>query len=353
MALVLKPTYQQRDDGRHARAVAPAANDLDEAALAAFGCDVSFVSDDSTPPEDLVSRAVEQASSHELKHLLWETFDRLRADYRADGAVLHPAGVATKIRRACSALGFDVAAEQRSALLRFFSDVNQVLFQHQTLAWLADDANLKLHLYGPGWEQHPTFARHARGAVRDDAMRHAIFRASKINLSASPYGAVTAHLLEGVGAGGFFLMRFCAADVIEKLYPPLTDFCAREGIQTNAALAEHATPGVCELLAFASRTLGVDVLGEWPDFVPHLLSRRAEPRGSRSAAVLWPEHYAQVCFSSRDELLRLTGKFLYDQPHRRALADAMRRQFAHPAAPRVSVQVSRAVAQRPRSDIAA
>jgi hypothetical protein len=354
MALVLKPTYQQRDDGRHARAVAPAANDLDEAALAAFGCDVSFVSDDSTPPEDLVSRAVEQASSHELKHLLWETFDRLRADYRADGAVLHPAGVATKIRRACSALGFDVAAEQRSALLRFFSDVNQVLFQHQTLAWLADDdANLKVQLYGRGWEQHRRFARYARGVICDERMRRAVARASKINLAAGAYGAVTPRLFEGVGDGAFFLMRFCAADVIECFYPPLVEFCARERIETNAALDAQATPGIRAILAFASRTLGVDVLLEWPDFVAHLLSTRGQPH-SRSAAVLWPDHYESVCFSSRDELLNLAGKFLYDQPQRRRLADAMRHQLAHPAPPRVSVRVSRSLApRRARDDVAA
>jgi hypothetical protein len=141
--------------------------------------------------------------------------------------------------------------------------------------------------------------------------------------------------------------------VIERLYPPLIDFCACERIHTNALLAEQATPGVRELLAFASRTLGVDVLNDCPDFVPQLLSLRAQPR-SRSAAVLWPEHYSQVCFSSRDELLNLAGKFLYDQPQRRALADAMRRQLANPAPVRLSVQVSRSINTRRRhGDVAA
>ena len=107
------------------------------------------------------------------------------------------------------------------------------------------------------------------------------------------------------------------------------------------------------MLAYASRTLGVDVLADWPDFVPHLLSLRAQPR-SRSGAVLWPEHYSQVCFSTRDELLNLVGRFLYDQPQRRELADAMRRQLAHPAPPRVSVQVSRSItARRARDEVAA
>jgi hypothetical protein len=339
MALVAKPTYSQVIEA------------IDESALAAFGCDVSFISDDSTAAEELVTRTAEQAASHDRKHLLWEIFDRIRGDYRANSPILHPAAVVTRIRQACATLGAAVpTGDQHATLLNFFNGVNEVLFQHQTLSWLANDANFKLHLYGRGWEQHPTLARHARGAVRDDRMRQAILRASKINLSAAPYGAVTPRLLEGVAAGAFFLMRFCAADVIERFYPPLIDFCARERIHSNGALAEQATPGVRELLAFASRTLGVDVLSEWPNFVPHLLTLRAQPT-SRSAAVLWPEHYSQVCFSSRDELLNLAGKFLYDQPHRRALAEAMRRQLANPAPQRVSVQVSRAVApRRPRHD---
>jgi hypothetical protein len=342
MALVAKPTYSQVIEST-----------IDESALAAFGCDVSLISDDSTAAEELVTRAAGQAGSHDLKHLLWEIFDRIRGDYRADSPIFHPAGVATRIRQACGTLGVAVPTAQRHAtLLKLFNGVNEVLFQHQTLSWLAGDANVKLHLYGCGWEGHPTLARHARGAVHDEPMRQAIMRASKINLSAAPYGVMTPRAREGIAQGAFFLMRFCAADVIDRFYPPLIDFCARERIHSNAALAEQATPGVRELLAFASRTLGVDVLTDWADFVPHLLSLRAQP-SSRSAAVLWPDHYSQVCFSSGDELLNLAGKFLYDQPHRRALAEAMRRQLINPAPVRVSVQVSRSIGPRRRGEVAA
>ena len=345
MALIAKPNYHE--------VLAPQRDRLDAAALAAFGCDISLIGDQATEPEELVTRAAEQATSPDLKHLLWEIFERIRTDYRSNSPILHLAAIATRIRQAASTLCVQLTAEQRATLLSFFNTVNEALFQHQTLSWLAGEAHFKLHLYGRGWERHPTLAEHARGVVRDEQMRRAILTASKISLSAAPYGAVTSELLEGVAGGAFFLMRFCAADVIERFYPPLIDFCAREHIHTNAPLAEQATPGVRELLAFASRTLGIDVLTDWPDFVPHLLSLRAQPR-SRSAAVLWPDHYSQVCFSTRDELLNLAGKFLYDQPQRRALADAMRRQLANPAPTRVSVSVSRFIAPRRRQgDVAA
>ncbi|MEA2734210.1 MAG: hypothetical protein QOE14_661, partial [Humisphaera sp.] len=236
---------------------------------------------------------------------------------------------------------------------RLFNEVNQVLFQHETLSWLAGDASFKIHLYGNGWDQHPLLARHARGAIRDERMARTIFRASKINLATAAYGAVTPHVLEGIGDGGFFLMRFCAADVIERFYPPLLDFCARERIRSNEELSERATPGVRALLAFASRTMGVDVLRDWPDFVPNLRSSSAQGR-SHCAAVLWPDEYPAVCFSSRDELLNLVAKFLYDAPERRELAERMRRQLVSPAPSSISVQVHRAaIAPRRRNDVAA
>lgn len=344
MALVLKATHQEVS---RTPPVAPPHPRLDEAALAAFGCDVSFVSDDSTPPEEIVTRAAERAASHDIKHLLWDIFERLRAEYQADAPLFHPAAVAARVRQAAATFGLSLNAEHRAAFQRFFDDVNQILFQHQTLAWLLNGDNFKVQLYGKGWEAHPAFARHARGVVRDETMRQTIVRASKINLAAGAYGAVTPRLIDGMTQGGFFLMRYAAADVIDKLYPPLIDFCAGEHLHTNAALDDRATPGVRALLSFASRTLGVDVLRDWPEFVPHLLSLRQQAR-SRSAVVLWPEHYQSVCFSSRDELLNLAEKFLYDQPQRRQLADAMRRQWLKPAPPRVSLQVNRSVIAAPR-----
>src|SRR5688572_8735323 len=163
MALVAKAVYLEVRD---ARQLAPDQT-IDQAALVAFGCDVSFVSDHSTPAEQLVARAVEQASSQDVKQVLRETFDRLRADYEVANAIAHPAAVATRVRQAASTLGIQLPPEQRDALLSFFDDVNKTLFQHQTLSWLAGDANLKLHVYGSGWERHPALARHARGPISD------------------------------------------------------------------------------------------------------------------------------------------------------------------------------------------
>jgi hypothetical protein len=126
-------------------------------------------------------------------------------------------------------------------------------------------------------------------------------------------------------------MRFCPADLLERFYPPIWDFCAQHGITTNEALDEYATPGVRTLLAFAGRTIGIDLLRDWPDFVSHV--RRASDVGyTNCAATLWSQ-YPAVSFGTKDELLGLIGRFLYDVPQRQRLAEEMRRQlnarFAH------------------------
>ena len=94
------------------------------------------------------------------------------------------------------------------------------------------------------------------------------------------------------------------------------------------------------MLGFASRTLGFDILADWPEFVPHVLHVTSTGR-ARSAAAIWSS-YPSVCFNSRDELLALCTRYLYDGPERQRLAEAMRRELAE-AERRVSVTVNQAL----------
>jgi hypothetical protein len=285
-----------------------------------LACDLSFVSDDSTPPHTLVARQVERLKNPNFAAVWWDVFDRLRRDE----VVAHRARVMWHVHSALEAAALKLDQNWIDAIGRFFDQVNQVMFQHQTLDWLAE-AQFKLHIYGVGWESHPKLARFARGEIEGDSMRLAIHRASRINLSSSVYGALTTRVSEGIGAGGFFLLRFTPADLIERFFPPIRDFCAQHGIETNAQLAEQSTPAIRGLLDFAGRTIGVHPLHGWPDFVGEL-NRAADAGYTRSAAAVWPE-YPAVAFGSKDELLGLVERYLYDVPLRQRVADDMRREL--------------------------
>jgi len=103
---------------------------------------------------------------------------------------------------------FGIDERQFQALASFFERVNGVMFQQQTLAWLAE-SQFKVHIYGNGWDANSFFARFARGPIDSDTTRLAIYRASRINLAANAYGAVDNRVIEGISAGGFYLMRYC------------------------------------------------------------------------------------------------------------------------------------------------
>jgi hypothetical protein len=227
-------------------------------------------------------------------------------------------------------------------LLPFFDRINRVLFQHQTLGWLMH-CDLKIRVYGAGWEQNATFKELARGPIESAEMRRTIWRASRINLAAGPYGAARDDVLAGIGAGAFYLMRFCPADLIERFYPPIAEFCRNHGIQTTVELRGLATRGMRRLIGFASRTLGMDILGEWEEFVPHVLHVTSTGR-PRSAAAIWSS-YPAVCFHTRDGLLALCTRYLYDCPERKRIAQEMRRQLAD-AAQRIVVTVDRDLLSR-------
>ena len=297
----------------------------DPSTLGRLTCDVSFVSDDSSPPETLVAREAERVQRTVPPAVMWDVFQRMRGEYATGGILPHSSFVTTRVRQALVAAAVELPDDQLPPLIDFFDHLNRVMFQHQTIAWLAG-GDFRLHLYGRGWEEHSTFAQFARGVIEGDAMRIAVHRASRINLAAGAYGAVDQRVIEGVSVGGFFLMRFCAADLIERFFPPLHAFCDEHRITSNADLSERASADVRRLMEFASRTLGLDVLDAWPDFVGAL--RAADEAGyARSAATVWPQ-YPSVCFSTRDELIGLVGRYLYDVPERQRLADEMRRQLA-------------------------
>jgi hypothetical protein len=312
---------------------------VDASALAAFGADVSLISDDGLPAEAVLAAEMERAATPESRRLLADIFERLHAIYVAGEMIPHPAIVLQLIRRSALACSIELSAQESGGLVAFFDHLNRILFQQQTLAWLIA-CEMKVRIYGAGWDQNPVFVSMAKGPLENEPMRSIIWRASRINLALGPFGAADDRVLDGINAGAFYLMRFCPADVIERFYPPIGLFCRQNKITTNAELRERGSQGVKRLVTFASRTLGMNILVDWPDFVPHILEVTAGGK-CRSAAALW-SNYPAISFSSRDQLLARCERFLYDVPARQRVADEMRRELAE-ASRRVRVTVNRNV----------
>src|SRR5688500_14243375 len=121
----------------------PAPARLDPQAITSLACDVSLISEHSTPPDALIARQVERLKNPRFTSLWWDIFGRLRAD----DIVPHRARVMAHVQAALKDANVKIDRNWFDALVRFFAHVHEAMFEHQTLDWLAE-SQFKLHLYG-------------------------------------------------------------------------------------------------------------------------------------------------------------------------------------------------------------
>ena len=201
--------------------------------------------------------------------------------------------------------------------------MNDALCREQALGWLAD-AGIKLHLYGNGWERHESLRQFMCGyAASEDELTN-IWQTTRINLRLTRVDVSDPILYSGIRSGAFFLMRFFPEDVIERIYRPLYAFCREHEIASDLQLRQSTNTMVRRLLAYADRTLGMNVFDVQGGFVPVLLNLGQTGLNSWPGG-LWNDEYDLVSFGSRDELIGLVNRYLSDAPERRRIAGAMRR----------------------------
>lgn len=287
-----------------------------------FTCDVSFVSHASTPADALVREQLKDRDPLSQR-LLRDTFDQLRAVYDAGGCVTQPVLIRRMIETSLAQARSSLDEPSMHSLLDFFTQkVNNALFRHQSLRWLAE-MDINLHLYGRGWENHPALKRFARGIADNQADLCAIYRASRINLQATPFGAVHQRLLDGLAAGGFFLIRHVPGDELEVIWRNVWDWCCAQGITCDQQILERATPQVRQWLDQAQQLMQIR-LDEHEFKLYDALELSADGGYIRSAAAVWDEYHA-VAYRTADELRQRVAHFLANDTERRAIADAMRK----------------------------
>jgi hypothetical protein len=290
---------------------------------AKFGCEVSFVSHASTPADVLLKTEIDRAGSPEAERLLREIYDQLQAVYQEGGFVTEPIQISRMIDLAMAKTRTNIASSEMPKLLDLFMQrINNALFRHQSLNWLAE-MGLDLRLYGKGWEKHPTLSRFARGIADNNNQLSKIYRASRISLQVSPHGAAHQRLMEGLACGGFFLLRRCPGDLMERQYQTIWNWSASRRIISDSQLRACAEPSIARAIAQVAVDLQFDPFSLGHSFIEEL---RASAQGGyiRSAGMVWGEDYDAVAFGSAGELGEKVAKFLGDDDERRRIADSMR-----------------------------
>jgi hypothetical protein len=239
-------------------------------------------------------------------------------------------------------LGLALPADGFDVLARWLTHpFNDALYRQQALGWAADVAEelgLTLALYGNGWEKHPRFAPFARGPVEYGEPLRRLTRRSRINLQIVPYLCLHQRLLDGLMAGGFFLIRAHPADVAPaqllhfleaadgRLLPSRDPGATSEDGSGGASSSRPASPAHAvphDLLercrACLCTTGGEDVVA---------MVRAWQEAGQLCAGEGPLPMFEEVAFDSADALAAKVSFALESPLFRQTVVDAQRRSVA-------------------------
>jgi hypothetical protein len=287
-----------------------------------FACDVSYVSNASRAAADVMREHAQKSGSPQIARLFEDLHDRMEAHYALGGDPFSEISLRRLLNQSAASTRVDLDENSASDVLYFFHhEINNRMFRHQTLEWLAD-SGANLHLWGKGWESHPRFARYAKGVADNQRDLPLIYRASRINIQVTPHGSVHQRLLDGLAAGGFFLLRWHPGDAVGRLYRELLTWCQAHGIASDDELHTSADGRVSDIISRINRFEGSNpderMLG-----VFDVMNAHADANFMTAADSIWPEFEA-ASFNSGAELEVKLARFLNDAPAREDIARSMR-----------------------------
>lgn len=296
---------------------------LSEQDWARYGCDVSYVSHASTPSDVILKNALAKNSEPSFARLLWDFHDRLLGNFEQGGVTHAEWQLKEKLNESIARTGVEPSADKTREILWLFTlQINNAMLRHQALKWVAD-LDVQLKLYGNGWEKHPALGRFACGPADTLCDVPKICAASKVNLQITPHGSVHQRLLEGLIAGGFYLIRWTQGDQLGTAFRSLRNWCLSHGIGSESALRSIDDPQVQRWINECDE-LSVDHTDKKDFRLYDHLTAGGEAELMARAGAVWPEEYPRVSFRSAAELQSRLTRFLGDPGERKLVASAMR-----------------------------
>jgi hypothetical protein len=301
-----------------------------ESDLIPHRCDVMFATNASTPPERLLAQFRERfdARAHPLVEATYEALiEAMRpGDFAGDydfGALLERVEARIGVRIADLGLRSDFV----SGFLRSVADVTLRERTIRAVAEWADRTGRRFHLYGRGWEQRPEFARFARGVVKHGPELGRAFRAASISLHAGCNSALHQRVLDGLCAGGFFLVPDKTSDTMHETSMAVYRYLVEKDPPLPFTMKAELLPSPHdENYRRMLRARGLDPEGgRILDEQQALALRFHGDRGRQPmAGGYWPQ-FDKVAYRDGEHLIERIEHYLGHKEERRALAEQMRR----------------------------
>jgi len=295
------------------------------------GPDLIYVSNASHPAQRLKQMTMERAGQEpHRRRVIEQAADRILAVYEQGGSLPAMGDVGRIVDRVLDEAGASsLAADKRSLLVHLLHHpLNDGLYRQQALGWVADaadDMGLDLQLFGSGWEKHERFARYAQGPVQYGPQLEALTRRAKACLQIVPSYCLHQRMLDGLAAGGFFLVRRHTSDTA---FTELATLLARHAddeadtVETaRASLDEAHRARFDELIDAAAALSDIGTPIDTVAWMRDAIASRMIP----ATGVPLPR-FDQTSFADADELRRCLERFLPDEALRHEVAAAQRRR---------------------------
>lgn len=306
--------------------------------LADLACDFSYVSNAAGTPDALRDQLIRPFPEHP-RHILTAMLEAIPAG-SPDNLPWHELTLRNLQADICQRENLPLSPAAAGEVHMAATTFSDRFFRHQTLAWVSQYCRQNgrtLRIYGSGWEAHPALAQHAAGMAQQGDHLAAICQATRINLQIIETGILHPRFLDGVAAGGFFLLR--------KTHNEHTDAAFVAARNTAARYLQQHPVDQLEDLAHAPDPA---VRGAWRIIAPQYLALRARTGLSERVMLaslrtstdrphpheLFPDLDA-IAFTTPESFACLADTYLGDDAARTALAGRLRQSvlthFSHDA----------------------
>ncbi len=321
--------------------------------------DLAFVSNASQVPRDFAEKLVRDFSTagELLESVVRASCDAIMQRYEQGECFETVAQVQSILCDDARQRGCTWNDSGLPALLagRLFAALNNALYRQQALGWVVEitrERGLDLGLYGAGWEDHPEFAPFARGTIEYGSALEDLTRRTRINLQIVPYSCMHQRLLDGVAAGGFFLIREHPVDRLTLAFNAIM----------HEASERSGEPDSIDELRAGLDDLGRNRLEAWlaqrDRFVDHrgtdpVANYRAAMRERREHLYEVLPGYDEVVFNGKKDLARGIDSFINDERARDRIIDSQLKFIERHYTYRGGVeQLTRIIADRLREESA-
>ncbi len=294
---------------------------VSEADRQTYACEISFVSHLNQTREELLRLALQKVGTSPVARLLKAQYEQLGSEVAQGRIPGTPMQTVDRIQALARELGLEIDKANANQIRQLFTDrLINAFFREQVLEW-ASRMDLNLHIYGKGWERHPTLARHARGPAEHGHHLRCIYQASKMNLQAVSTGVIHQRLIEGLCCGGFFVIRRTPSDDVAALQESIRDRCIALGLQTDAELWDTNDEALRQDVRALNEALYAPAQ-LYEGFVQDQYFD-AEHGFRMQAGSLLP-HYQDVGFRTQEEFEQVVSRYLNDEGARAEVVHAQR-----------------------------